>query len=238
MTPRGNRGVPAQGDATMGGAYYSRGGRTLFTRRTSLALNARAFLGGTFDPVHVGHLHAARSVATALGVRLITLVLAARPPHRTASANAAHRWEMLRLAVADEAGLAASDIELRRDGPSYSIDTIESFGEGEPIVWIVGSDGLDTFAAWHRSGAFAECCHIVVVARPGSRVTALPGFTQVADPACLARRTHGCLLVLTQSMLDVSSTRIRRVLSRGGDASALLPSPVWTYIKQRGLYHR
>ncbi len=201
-------------------------------RRISPSLKFRAFLGGTFDPVHVGHLHAARSVGNALGVPLVTLVLAAQPPHRAARADAADRWEMLRLAVSGDAALAASDVELRRDGPSYSIDTIELLG------WIVGSDGLDTFATWHRFPAFAKRCHIVAVVRPGTAVVPLPGFSRVDDPECLARRERGCLFVLPHPMLDVSATRIRRILSRGGDASALLPSPVWTYIEQRGLYHR
>ena len=225
-------------DAIRGGAYYPQCGRVLCRRRSSPALKVRVYLGGTFDPVHVGHLHAARSIASALGVGLVTLVLAARPPHRATRAKAKDRWEMLRLAVAGETMLAASDIELRREGPSYSIDTIESLGDGDPVVWIVGSDGLDTFATWHRYRAFAGRCHIAVVVRPGTEVTSPPGFSRINDPACLARRQHGCLFVLPHSMLDISASRIRRILSRGGDASALLPSPVWTYIKRQGLYHR
>ena len=207
-------------------------------RSNSPSLKLRAFLGGTFDPVHVGHLHAARCVKNALGLPSVTLVLAARPPHRAAAANALDRWEMLRLAVSGDAALAASDVELRRDGPSYSIDTIESLGNGDPIAWILGSDGLDTFASWHRFRAFAECCHIVAVVRPGTAVVPLPGFSRVEDPERLSQCERGCLFVLSHPMLDVSATRIRQILSRGGDASALLPSPVWSYIEQRGLYHR
>ena len=206
-------------------------------RSKSPSLKVRAFLGGTFDPVHIGHLHAARSVGNALGVSSVTLVLAARPPHRAPLASDADRWEMLRRAVSGDATLGASDVELRRGGPSYSIDTIESFGDGDAIVWIVGSDGLDTFPTWHRYLAFARRCHIVVVVRPGTAVAPLPGFRQVDDPACLARSERGCLWVLATPMLDVSATGIRQILADGGDASALLPSPVWTYIRQRGLYH-
>lgn len=224
-------------DDPKGGAYYPCDGCAPPMRRTSPSLKVRAFLGGTFDPVHIGHLHAARSVGNVLGVSSVTLVLAAHPPHRAALANAADRWEMLRLAASSDAALGVSDMELRRGGPSYSIDTIESLGDGDPIVWIVGSDGLDTFPTWHRFRAFSRRCHIVVVVRPGTAVAPLPGFRRVDDPACLARRERGCLFVLSHPMLDVSATRIRRILSVGGDASALLPSPVWTYIRQRGLYH-
>ena len=177
-------------------------------------------------------------MGNALGVGLVTLVLAARPPHRATRASAADRWEMLRLAVSGDAALKASDIELRRDGPSYSIDTIESLGEGDPIVWIVGSDGLDAFATWHRFRSFAKSCHIAVVVRPGTEVTPLPGFSRVDDAACLARRRRGCLFVISHAMLDVSASQIRHTLARGGDVSALLPSPVLTYIRRRGLYHR
>ncbi len=198
----------------------------------------RTFLGGTFDPVHVGHLHAARSVGSALEVPSVTLVLAAEPPHRDARASVADRWEMLRLAVSGDPLLSASDVELRRDGPSYSIDTIEALGGGDPIVWVVGSDGLDTFGTWHRFEAFAKRCHIVAVVRPGTEVAPLAGFSLVNDPACLAQHEHGCLVVLPHRMLDVSASRVREILSHGGDASALLPSPVWTYVRERGLYHR
>ena len=201
-------------------------------------MKVRAFLGGTFDPVHVGHLHAARSVGSALEVPSVTLILAAEPPHRDARADAADRWEMLRLAVSGDPLLSASDVELRRDGPSYSIDTIEALGDGDPIAWVVGSDGLDTFRTWHRFEAFARHCHIVAVVRPGAEVAPLTGFSLVNDSACLARHEHGCLFVLPHRMLDVSASRIRGILSHGGDASALLPSPVWTYIRERGLYHR
>ena len=232
-------GVPLR-DAIEGGAYYPRHGRVRCRTWISpaSALRVRAYLGGTFDPVHAGHLHAARSVASALGVGLVTLVLAARPPHRAARASASDRWEMLRLAVAGEATLAASDIELRREGLSYSIDTIELLGNGDPVVWIVGSDGLDTFATWHRFRSFSESCHIAVVVRPGTEVTPLPGFSRIEDPASLADRPHGCLFVLAGAMLDISASQIRRLLSRGGDASALLPSPVCAYIQEQGLYHR
>ncbi len=199
----------------------------------------RALLGGTFDPVHIGHLHAARAVRAELGLASVTLVLSVRPPHRAVAASAAARWRMLRLAVADEVGLEASDIELERGGPSYSIDTIDIFAAaGDTVVWILGSDGLDAFTTWHRYDAFATRCHVAVVARPESEVQALPGFRQALQADCLARQPAGLVFVARSAMLDVSATAVRRLAARGEDASRLLTPAVWNYIRRRGLYRR
>lgn len=199
----------------------------------------RALLGGTFDPVHTGHLHAARAVRAELGLASVTLVLSARPPHRAVVASAAARWRMLRLAVANEVGLEVSDIEVERRGPSYSIDTIDTFAAaGDTVVWILGSDGLDAFTTWHQYDAFATRCHVAVVARPESEVRALPGFREVLRPDCLARRPAGLVFVARSAMLDVSATAVRRLAAHGEDASRLLTPAVWNYIRRRGLYRR
>ena len=200
-------------------------------------MTLRAILGGTFDPVHVGHLHGARAVRRELGLDSVTLVLSARPPHRSAAAPPDDRWRMLQLAVAEEAWIEASDLELRRRGPSYSIDTIEAFrARGEAVVWILGSDGLDAFRTWHEYEAFATACHLAVLARPEAAVTALPGFREAGDAAELARRDTGLLFRARTPMLDVSATRVRTSIAAGEDASELLTPTVCDYIRQRGLY--
>lgn len=197
----------------------------------------RAILGGTFDPVHVGHLHGARAVRRELGLDSVTLVLSARPPHRSAAASAEDRWRMLQIAAADDAGIEASDLELRRRGPSYSIDTIEAFrARGETVVWILGSDGLDAFRTWHEYEAFAAACHLAVLARPPAAVTALPGFREAGDAAALAGQDTGLLFRARTPMLDVSATGVRASIARGEDASGLLTPAVWNYIRNRGLY--
>ena len=224
-------------------------------------MGLRAFLGGTFDPVHVGHLHAARAVARELGLSSATLVLSARPPHRSAIASVEDRWRMLLLAVEHEPTLAASDVELARSGPSYSIDTVRALSsaggagggaelgtgggaEGEagggaeagPVVWVLGSDGLGAFHAWHAHEAFATSCHVAVLARPDAEVAILPGFREVATGAELSRRHAGLLYVAKTAMLDVSATQVRGAITRGEDASRLLTPAVWNYIRERGLY--
>ena len=212
-------------------------------------MGLRAFLGGTFDPVHVGHLHAARAVARELGLSSATLVLSARPPHRSAMASIEDRWRMLLLAVEHEPTLAASDVELARSGPSYSIDTVRALsseggagggaeGEAEagPVVWVLGRDGLGAFHAWHAHEAFATSCHVAVLARPDAEVAILPGFREVSTGPELARRDAGLQYVAKTPMLDVSATRVRASVARGEDASGLLTPAVWNYIRERGLY--
>ena len=197
----------------------------------------RAILGGTFDPVHVGHLHGARAVRRELGLDSVTLVLSARPPHRSAAASAADRWRMLQLAAGEDTGIEASDLELRRGGPSYSIDTIEAFrARGETVVWILGSDGLEAFRTWHEYEAFAAACHLAVLARPRAAVSGLPGFRDAGDAAALARQDTGLLFRARTPMLDISATRIRTAIAAGDDASGLLTPAVCNYIRQRGLY--
>ena len=199
-------------------------------------MKLRVFLGGTFDPVHNGHIHAAHAVIEKLGVSSVSMVLSARPPHRGVVAKTEDRWKMLCLAVEDDEVLDISDVELEREGPSYTIDTLEGLEEDGPVVWVLGSDAIETFESWYRCEAFPNHCHVIVLARPGVAVRTLPGFRTVTDMTELVREQCGCLLVLQAPMLEVSATKIREMLSNGDDVSGLLPSGVWSYIKKRGLY--
>lgn len=194
-------------------------------------------LGGTFDPVHVGHLHAAKAAGRALNAETVTLVPAGRPPHRAPVATAAQRWEMLCLAVAGEDGLEASDAEMRRRGPSYSADTIRAFGAPRrSVAWVLGSDGLRGWRTWRGAATLRRRCHVVALPRPGAAMRPLPGFRVTTDPRRLRQRRAGCLLPLRAAMLDVSATDIRQRLARGEDASGLLHPAVWQYITRLGLY--
>ena len=194
-------------------------------------------LGGTFDPVHVGHLHAAKAVRRSLNAHAVTLVPSARPPHRAPVASAAQRWEMLRLAVAGEDGLEASDAELRRRGASYSADTIEAFrAPRRSVAWVLGSDGLQGCRTWRRAATLPQRCHLVVLPRPGVAARTLPGFRVAASAQRLKQRRAGWLLPLREAMLDVSATDIRQRLARGEDAGGLLHPAVSQYITRLGLY--
>lgn len=199
-----------------------------------------AILGGTFDPVHLGHLHAAEAGRRALNAAAVRLVAAARPRHRgEPGAGVEHRWRMLCLACEQRPGLAASDVEIVRDGPSYTVDTLAELGGDEPLVWLIGDDAVDALGSWHRARQLPALCHLLVFARPGRRAQrrSLPqGFEEVRDIGELDSRQSGCVHYLAAAMLDVSATRIRQSIAAGQDAGALLPEGVWDYIRRHGLY--
>ena len=222
----------------------------------------RAILGGTFDPVHLGHLRAALAAGVALGAARVTLLLATRPWDReTPRASVADRWAMLRLAVDDAnarrlastddgtmppgAGLptlvAASDHESARPGPSYTVATLAAMAGETPLVWLLGDDALAGVHTWHRAEELARLCHLVVLARSAPsapRQAPPPGFHHVACPAELGRQRSGGIHYLNAAVPDISATQARTRIARQADASALLSPQVWAYIRRHGLYGR
>jgi nicotinate-nucleotide adenylyltransferase len=208
--------------------------------------------GGTFDPVHHGHLHAARTVCEALSLNRIRLVLSANPGHRDEpGASTSDRWRMLELACADDARLVPDDVEVRRaarqGGRSYTVETLEVIRSAHPdavVAWVLGSDAYAGIARWHRWREIFELANLLVLRRPGAALS-LP-----EEVAALTRERQihetpevpaGGVLVLTASMLNVSASGIRRSLrgDQGGQGSAvadLLPAAVYTYIKEHHLY--
>ena len=130
------------------------------------------FLGGTFDPIHNGHLHAATSAAAALDLERVNLVLAARPKHRAQPfASIEHRWAMLELAVAGNERLRADDREIRRGTATYTVETLEEvrvrYGAEMPLVWLLGWDAYRGLPTWHRWRELARLAHLAVLQRPG-----------------------------------------------------------------------
>ena len=205
------------------------------------------FLGGTFDPVHNGHLHAANGAAKALDVARVDLVLAARPKHRAPPiASIEHRWVMLELAVAGEARLRADDREVRRGSATYTIDTLEDAraraGPAEPIVWLLGWDAYRQLPTWHRWRELADYAHLAVLKRPGSDSTldaTMNEFTQrrrIDARVRLGETPAGAVYFIDAPMQPISSTDIRARLARGDDVRALLPPAVSTYIATHRLY--
>jgi len=205
----------------------------------------RAILGGTFDPVHVGHLHAARAAGAALETGSVTLLLAARPWHRPTTASARHRWRMLQLATESDPRLVASDLELKRPGPSYTVDTLAELARGSPedhgpVVWLIGRDALDDIESWRHLDQLASLCHLLVLERPGTDSAGPPrippGFRWLPDPRELSGSRSGGMACLPDAMLDMSASRVRELIRQDGDASALLTHEVWSYIRVHGLY--
>lgn len=211
--------------------------------------------GGTFDPVHTGHVHAAGTACDALALSKIHMLLSARPGHRgEPGASVAQRWRMLELACADDSRLYPDDTEVRRaqqlGRPSYTVETLEEYRHEAPdtiLVWVVGSDAYRDIGSWHRWGDIFELCNLLVFKRPRAplrlsgelaaitRARRLPGPPE--EPA-------GGVLILDAPMRDVSATRIRRALRAAtspGDRFSeavedLLPPAVYTYIKHHHLY--
>lgn len=185
---------------------------------------ATGILGGTFDPVHNGHLAVATQCRALLGLAQVRLVPAAEPPHRPPpTAPAADRLAMVRLAVGDREGLVVDDIEVSRGGPSYTVDTLcrlRDSGVG-PLVLLLGHDAAVELADWHRAVELPGLAQLVVFNRSGpANGRPLPvGATEVKldSPA-------------------VSATELRRRLAAGEAVSGMLPASVLAYIVERGLY--
>jgi nicotinate-nucleotide adenylyltransferase len=206
----------------------------------------RAILGGTFDPVHHGHLRAALDVAEALDCP-VHLVPAARPPHRESPAtSAADRVAMLRRAVAGQSRLVVDARELRRDGPSYTVDTLlelrAEFGPSEPLVLLVGIDAFAGLSSWSRWTRLFDLAHIGVIARPGhepvfeAEVAAEWYARRIGGPSALAQRPSGGVLPIDVTPLPISSTDLRARLAGGRSIDYLVPPAVADYIREHGLY--
>lgn len=206
--------------------------------------------GGTFDPVHEGHLAVARAVRDALGAS-VHLVPAADPPHKSGThADATHRRRMLELAVAGARGLFVDPRELRRDGPSYSIDTLEALrgelGADAPLVWVIGADSLAQLPRWHRWRELFVPAHVLAVGRPGHALgPARAGDPEAAEflacrlrePDALMRSPAGGLALLPmQPPREESSTAIRSAIATGGPWRRMVPPAVAAYIDRHRLY--
>ncbi|MDP6375220.1 MAG: nicotinate-nucleotide adenylyltransferase [Pseudomonadales bacterium] len=199
--------------------------------------------GGTFDPVHEGHLAAARTAGRWLGARAVRMLLAARPGHRSQPAvSIEHRWQMLRIACEDDPVLVPDDFEVHGVRPSYTVETLERLRHdhpGEAFFWIMGGDAFADLGSWHRCDEVLDFCHLVLLQRPGRRSS-----SDEALRALLAERATGevpdspagRILTIDASMPDISATAVRRKLAHGDEVAHLLPAGVLTYIRQHGLY--
>ena len=203
-------------------------------------------LGGTFDPVHFGHLRPALEVQQALGLDEIRLVPCHVPPHRPQpQATPQQRVAMLQAAIANHPVFTLDERELARPGPSYTLDTLVSMHAEFPatsLVLLVGMDAFRGLATWHRWHELLDYCHMVVMTRPGAEfpgqgeLADFIGLHRVPDAGTLQDRSTGLLLFHPVSQLDISATRIRQHLAAGQDAGFLLPDSVLDIIRREGLY--
>jgi nicotinate-nucleotide adenylyltransferase len=201
-----------------------------------------AFFGGTFDPVHLGHLHAARTVATLLACNSIHLVLAPHPALRDPPvASVEHRWRMLQIAVEGDAVCVADDRELRRAAPSYTVETLEQiraeFGSEAALAWCIGTDQYAALDRWRDPDRILALAHLVVLYRGDHAREVHTRFSaRVTDDPTMLRNGAGRIYRCPAPMLPISATAVRRALAHGEPVGGLLPPKVSTYITQHRLY--
>jgi nicotinate-nucleotide adenylyltransferase len=223
-------------------------------------------LGGTFDPIHVGHLAAAREAADALGLDQVLLLPSRTPPHRPVdpSASVFHRFAMVALAASSDSRLVASDLELGRPGASYTADTLRALHatglEGWQIFFIAGADAFAEIATWREYPAVLDMAHFVVCSRSGVAATSLfarlPGLAPRMIPvpvpgsedpglhpndgglhrAVVLHGPESRVFLLDCATPDVSSTAIRARARAGRPLAGLVPPEVDDYIRRHGLY--
>ncbi len=191
-------------------------------------------LGGTFNPPHIGHLICGQEAHRELGLDRVLLIPARIPPHKPVEhePGAEHRSELCRLAVAGDERFAVSDLELARDGPSYTVDTLCELHARAPrdeLVLILGGDIAAGLADWHR---VAEVLELATVAVAGRRGTSRESVVRTLDGLPGGDRAH----FFAMPRIAVSSTLIRRRVDAGQPIRYLVPEPVRNYIERHGLY--
>lgn len=195
--------------------------------------------GGTFDPIHLGHTTVASEAAKSIGAEKIIFVPAKRSPLKgfLPRANDRDRFEMIALAIADKEDFEVSDFELKKPAPSYTLETVEAFrseyGREASIYWLIGADTVDDLVHWHKITELIDACNLVTMFRAGCKS---PDFTKFRDVWGRRRVEKLQRNIVPTSLVDISSTEIRKRLSEGLNASKMLHKAVLSYIRQHSLY--
>jgi nicotinate-nucleotide adenylyltransferase len=206
-------------------------------------------LGGTFDPVHAGHLDVARAALRALSLEKVLLIPSRTPPHRHApQAKGAQRLAMVRAAIADEPGLDASTIELDAAGPSYTSSTLDRFEKAgvdtRTLCFITGTDAFAEIPTWHQYPDLIDRCHFAVVSRPGLPVDRLRAqlprlasrMIRVTENQTYETPSQPSIFLIDAPTAPVSSTDVRARIARGESVKGLVPDAVAAYIDAHRLY--
>jgi nicotinate-nucleotide adenylyltransferase len=201
--------------------------------------------GGTFDPVHVGHLDVARAARHALGLEAVWLIPARVPPHRRAPvASAAHRFAMAAMAVESDDGLLVSDIEMDVIGPSYTADTlarVQASGvDLQSACFVIGADAFKDIDTWKDYPRVLDWCHFAVVSRPGVPAhglrSAVPAMADRMINAPFGTPVRPSILLIDASTAAVSSTDVRRAIAAGSGLDGMVPAAVAVHIDRHALY--
>jgi nicotinate-nucleotide adenylyltransferase len=224
----------------------SKAERVFVTNAERPGVNPVALLGGTFDPVHYGHLRCAEEVRKKLDLANLYLLPAGSPPHRdTPEASVKQRLEMLQLACLEFPHLLIDDRETRRSGPSYMADTLQEVRAefpNAPILLLIGQDAVNLLHTWFDWKRLFELAHIVVLTRPGTRTGHPPELAFEIEPRFvfdsqeLCETRAGSVLRLEVEPIDVSATDIKRIIRSGHLPMKKTPASVVEYISKNRLY--
>lgn len=204
-------------------------------------------LGGTFDPIHLGHTHIASEVVSRLGLQRLDFMPCALPVHRgSPHADARQRCDMVELAIRDSPLFSLNPVELQHGGPSYTVDSLQRIRQApdfashrDRLVLILGADAFNAFAGWKSPRRILELAHLVVCVRPGFEPDdSLLAAHRVASHGELCEHDAGRILVLEVDAPDCSSSEVRDALRRGQDARRYLCAAVADYIDEHNLYRK
>lgn len=191
-------------------------------------------MGGTFDPIHRGHIHMALAAADELALAQVLLLPDKDPPHKVPTTAAIHRYRMAEIAAAADKRLVACDMEIKRPGRTYTVDTLEErkrLSPADTILYIIGSDTLLLFPTWKTPQRVAALCEMAVVAREGDAEASIHDAQ-----AEMAERYGLTSHLLKTKGLPLSSAMIRRLYAQGREVEGFLPEGVPEYIKENNLY--
>lgn len=222
----------------------------IFVSNTGILAPPLVLFGGTFDPIHLGHLRAALEIRERLAVNEVCLLPCHIPAHRTQpSSSTEHRLAMIRLAIhcdQGETGLVLDSRECEQQQPSYTVNTLralrQEFGASRPIILTLGMDAFNSLPSWHQWQDVLTLAHLLVVQRPETRLNndsqlqALLARHQVDCRQDVLNRSHGSLWMENITPIGISATHIRNQISSGFSARYLVPDVVWHYIKEHRLY--
>lgn len=203
-------------------------------------------LGGTFDPIHHGHLRMAIELSQSLDLAKVHIMPTGKPMHRKQPlASADHRLEMVKLAVKDEPSLFADDREIRRSGATYTIDTLIEMRKempDTPFCLLLGIDAFLGFASWQRYQEILDYAHIIIAHRPHYQppadgvIAKLLADHKQEEAGYIHENLAGGILLKPIAALEISATEIRKLIAMEGNPRYLLPDNVYQYIKKQGIY--
>jgi nicotinate-nucleotide adenylyltransferase len=199
--------------------------------------------GGTFDPVHYGHLQPLQELQKQLDADAVHVIPAALPPHRPSPhASSQQRVNMLELALREYPGFFLDTRELERSGPSWTVLTLRSFRQQYPddsLCLVMGSDAFADLPTWYHWQEILQLAHVVVIERAGMEVVSRPGWASdylEDNVASLRKRKSSKVFYVSLKGVEISSTEIRKRLATGQDVRGMLPDEVISYIRQNKLY--